>query len=338
MGCAVEPVNRNRCVLRLTRHNWWPRRDWIVDTSTVNRPFHHRWSWGHKAWGQEHKKISRPKLRTNPLEAQAKDTDASVLKKKALQKFFSGDLKKRSSKIFFRRKRSSKFFFSGDLYLRKPKKRSLQIFRKVSGVYQRNFNGSKIVLTSSRGQGYFRGLEASRPRTSKCVLEDSTSTFHHHHPRHFNSNQQPQKGGRMSQSRDCSNQWRHESKQWNSSNCYVLSQLSYSWSNWITQRNYLLIWPVITKRTWWKSRVTCTSQWTILFNSSGAILIIYLMTGSTVRLPSTNISHPSFSMSTTSTSTNTVKKNSINIQYSQRTFLDVWLYDHEQKSWHLAPL
>ena len=32
----------------------------------------------------------------------------------------------------------------------------------------------KIVLSSSRGQGNFRGLEASRPRprTSKCVLED----------------------------------------------------------------------------------------------------------------------------------------------------------------------
>ena len=41
----------------------------------------------------------------------------------------------------------------------------------------------KIVLSSSRGQGNFRGIEASRPRprTSKCVLEakdilkDSTS-------------------------------------------------------------------------------------------------------------------------------------------------------------------
>ena len=32
----------------------------------------------------------------------------------------------------------------------------------------------KIVLSSSREQGNFRGLEASRPRpkTSKCVLED----------------------------------------------------------------------------------------------------------------------------------------------------------------------
>ena len=62
----------------------------------------------------------------------------------------------------------------GNLYLKKPKKkRFLQIFRKVSGVFQQNFNGSKIVLSSSRGQGNFRGLEASRPRpkTSKCVLE-----------------------------------------------------------------------------------------------------------------------------------------------------------------------
>ena len=34
----------------------------------------------------------------------------------------------------------------------------------------------KIVLSSSRGQGNFRGLEVSRPRlrTSNCVLEDST--------------------------------------------------------------------------------------------------------------------------------------------------------------------
>ena len=62
-------------------------------------------------------------------------------------------------------------------------KRCSEIFREVSGVFQRNFNCSKIVLSSSRGQSNFRGLEASRPRprtwplrprprTSKCVLED----------------------------------------------------------------------------------------------------------------------------------------------------------------------
>ena len=38
----------------------------------------------------------------------------------------------------------------------------------------------KIVLSSIREQGNFRGLEASkpRPRTSKCVLEDSTSDIY----------------------------------------------------------------------------------------------------------------------------------------------------------------
>ena len=91
-----------------------------------------------------------------------KDTDASVLQKK------------RSSKNFFRRFRKKglqKIFFRRSLLGETKKNMSLQIFRKVSGVFQRNFNGSKIVLYSSRGQGNFPGLEASRPRTSKCVLE-----------------------------------------------------------------------------------------------------------------------------------------------------------------------
>ena len=106
-----------------------------------------RWSRGLKALGQGQgqKKISRPRPRTDPLEAKAKG---------------QGHRRKCSPK----KKGLQKNFFSGDLYLRKPKKKSLQIFRKVSGVFQRNFNGSKIVLFSSRGQGNFRGLEASRPR------------------------------------------------------------------------------------------------------------------------------------------------------------------------------
>ena len=87
------------------------------------------WSRGHKARGkgQGHKKIlgqgqsqgqpirgqtfSRP--RTGMLKT--KDTSARVLQKKSLQKFFSGDLKKRSSKTFFRRSPVKytllKFFF-----------------------------------------------------------------------------------------------------------------------------------------------------------------------------------------------------------------------------------
>ena len=104
------------------------------------------------------------------LEAKAKDT-------KKIRGQGQGQTLSRprtQMQVFSKKKKVFKNFFSGDLYLRKPKKRSLQIFRKVSGVFQRNFNGSKIVQSSSRGQGNFRGLEASRPRprTSKCVLED----------------------------------------------------------------------------------------------------------------------------------------------------------------------
>ena len=111
-----------------------------------------------------------------------KDTDASVFQKKDLQNFFSGDVNKGLQNFFSGEKGLQKFFFRRSL-LEETKKRSLQIFRKVSGVFQRNFNGSNIGLSSSRGLGDFRGLEASRPRprTLKCVLEakdvleDSTS-------------------------------------------------------------------------------------------------------------------------------------------------------------------
>ena len=66
----------------------------------------------------------------------------------------------------------------------KKKKRSSQkIFKRspLKNVFQKFFQAlhkiltfQKIVLSSSRGQANFRGLEASRPRprTSKCVLED----------------------------------------------------------------------------------------------------------------------------------------------------------------------
>ena len=98
------------------------------------------WSRGHKA--QRHKKNPRP--RTDPLEA--KDTGASVLKK--IIKKTSGDLQKRKTKKDLRN-------FSA---------RVLVFSCKILTV-------QKIVLYSSLGQGNFRGLEASRPRTSKCVLE-----------------------------------------------------------------------------------------------------------------------------------------------------------------------
>ena len=72
---------------------------------------------------------------------------------------FSGDLqkKKRSSQKFFRRS---------------PQK---NVFQKIFLALHKILTIQKIVLSSSRGQANFRGIEASRPRTSKCVLEDSTS-------------------------------------------------------------------------------------------------------------------------------------------------------------------
>ena len=116
------------------------------------------------------------KAKNRPSRGQGPRTQTQVFsKKKRSSKFFFRRSQKKVFKNFFQAKKVFKKLLSGDLYLRKPKKRSLQIFCKVSGVFQRNFNGSKIVLSSSRGQGNFRGLEASRPRTSKCVVEDSTS-------------------------------------------------------------------------------------------------------------------------------------------------------------------
>ena len=99
--------------------------------------------------------LSRP--RTGMLEAKAKDQGhkAQVLSKK----------KKRSSQKYFKRS---------------PLK---NVFQKIFQPLHKILTFQKIVLSSSRGQANFRGLEVSRPkpRTSKSVLEakdvleDSTS-------------------------------------------------------------------------------------------------------------------------------------------------------------------
>ena len=98
--------------------------------------------------------LSRP--RTEMLEAKAKDQGhkAQVLskkKKKDLHKNFSGDLRKKKKK-----KRSSQKFF---------KRSSLKnVFQKIFQALHKILTFQKIVLSSSRGQANFRGLEASRPR------------------------------------------------------------------------------------------------------------------------------------------------------------------------------
>ena len=96
--------------------------------------------------------LSRP--RTGMLEAKAKD---------------QGHKRKCSPK---KKRRSSQKFFK-----RSPQK---NVFQKIFQALHKILTIQKIVLSSSRGQTNFRGLEASRPRprTSKCVLEDSTSVIH----------------------------------------------------------------------------------------------------------------------------------------------------------------
>ena len=166
-----------------------------------------RWSRGHKArgqgQGQGHKKNPRPRprprtafSRTDTLEAKDRNArgqgqgprtqSASALQKKkkkkkvftkifqaiskkGLHKNFSGDLQKKKKKK--KKKRSSQKFFK-----RSPRKNA---FQKFFQPLHKILTFQKIVLSSSRGQANFRGLEASRPRprprTSKSVLEDSTS-------------------------------------------------------------------------------------------------------------------------------------------------------------------
>ena len=129
--------------------------------------------------------LSRP--RTGMLEAKAKDQGhkAQVLskekKKKVFTKIFQAISKKKKKK---KKKRSSQKFFK-----RSPRKNA---FQKIFQLLHKILTFRKIVLSSSRGQANFRGLEASRPRprprTSKSVLEDvleakdvledSTSAFH----------------------------------------------------------------------------------------------------------------------------------------------------------------
>ena len=99
--------------------------------------------------------------RTDTLEA--KDRNArgqgprtqAKKKKKGLHKNFSGDLQKKTT---------------SDLHENTFSKKIFQALHKILTI-------QKLVLSSSRGQANFRGLEASRPRTSKSVLEDSTSEY-----------------------------------------------------------------------------------------------------------------------------------------------------------------
>ena len=110
------------------------------------------WSRGQKArgQGQEHKKNPRPRPRT---------------KDRCGDQVFSTT---RSLKFFFWRspKKGFQKILSGDIQKRKTKKVFANFSRGFSAFSNKILTVQKLVLSSSRGQGNFRGLEASRPRPS----------------------------------------------------------------------------------------------------------------------------------------------------------------------------
>ena len=112
------------------------------------------------------------------LEAKAKDQGhkAQVLskkkKKRSSQKFFRRSPKKKKNKKVFtkifqaiskKKKRSSQKFFK-----RSPRKNA---FQKIFQPLHKILTFQKILLSSSRGQANFRGLEASRPRPKDLTFE-----------------------------------------------------------------------------------------------------------------------------------------------------------------------
>ena len=114
---------------------------------------------------------SRPRPRTQKKsEAKAKDSLSEDRHSRGQGQECSRPRTKDTSASALQKKRSSQKFFR-----RSPKKRSLQKFFRQSpqkNVFQKIFQAlhkiltiQKIVLSSSRGQANFRGLEASRPRT-----------------------------------------------------------------------------------------------------------------------------------------------------------------------------
>ena len=129
---------------------------------------------------------SRPRSRTQKnFEAKAKDRPSRGQGQ--------GHRRKCSPK-----KKVFKKFFSGDLHLRKTKKDLRKVSAKFLAFFNKISTVQQIVLSSSRRQSNFRGLEASRPkpRTSKSVLEakdvleDSTSDSNSNTLNRFSSAQQ----------------------------------------------------------------------------------------------------------------------------------------------------
>ena len=114
------------------------------------------------------------------LEAKAEDT--KKIRGRGQRQPFRGQTlsrprtKNTSASVFQKKKMCSQKFFRRSPKKKKKKKKN-KVYTKIFQALHKILAIQKLVLSSSRGRANFRGLEASRPRprTSKCVLEDSTS-------------------------------------------------------------------------------------------------------------------------------------------------------------------
>ena len=114
-----------------------------------------RCSRGHKARGQGHKKNPRPRTafpRTDTLEAKDRNVRGQGHKPKCSPK----KKKKRSSQKLFKRS---------------PQK---NVFQKIFQTLHKILTIQKIVLSSSRGQANFRGLEA---KAKDLIFEAKAKDF-----------------------------------------------------------------------------------------------------------------------------------------------------------------
>ena len=146
--------------------------------TTLHCIFYQRWSRGHKArsQGQGHKKKSEAKAKDSPTEdrhSRGQGQECSRPRTGMLEAKAKGQGHKRKCSQNKNKKRSSEKIFT-----RSPEK---NVFQKIFQALYKLLTTQEIVLSSNQGQGNFRGLEASRPRpkTSKCVLEDSNSVFYY---------------------------------------------------------------------------------------------------------------------------------------------------------------
>ena len=145
-----------------------------------NNTKNQRWSRGHKAQGQGRKKNpdqgqGQPlrghtvlKPMAGMLEVKDQDASASVLQEKNVFKIFFQAVSKK-------KKRSSKNFF-----MRSPMEENKKGLHKFSArflVFSNEISSvQEIVLSSSRGQGNFRGLEDSSPRPRTWPSRPRTSS------------------------------------------------------------------------------------------------------------------------------------------------------------------